>query len=226
MERVSHKMEGLIQRQKKLLEQSQAAVESRAARDKSQYLAAAGGFAAGVIVTAIGWLAASIVITGPAHMHANEKALAVQRGELEQLNDSIAQLHARVDSLAGSVSGLETGLTQVVKLAGSVTGSDAKPLSSSERPVAGSETSGTMAAPAGSEDGFQPTHMVTTRVNLRSAASVKAEPITVLAARTEVEYLSKSDGWYYVNTRLNGKGWCSSDYLSPLPSAQRNSSAR
>jgi len=226
MERVSHKMEGLIQRQKKLLEQSQAAVESRAARDRSQYLAAAGGFAAGVIVVAIGWLAASIVMTDPARLNASENALAVQRAELEKLNDDIAQLHARVESLAGSVSGLEAAFTQVVTLAGSVTDSDTNPRSTSEQPLSASDTSGQMLASTAPEKGFEPTHIVTTRVNLRSAASVKAEPITVLAAHTEVEYLSKSDGWYYVNTRSNGKGWCSSDYLSPLPSAQRNSSAR
>jgi hypothetical protein len=219
MERVSHKMEGLIQRQKKLLEQSQAAVESRAARDRSQYLAAAGGFAAGVVVAAIGWLAVSIMMTDPSRLNANQNALAVQRGELDKLNDDIAQLHRRVESLAGSVAGLEAGLTQLVTLAGSVADSDAKPRSASD-------TSGPMLASTGPEKGFEPTHIVTARVNLRSDASVKAEPITVLAAHTEVEYLGRSDGWYYVNTRSSGKGWCSSDYLSPLPSPQRNSSGR
>jgi hypothetical protein len=40
--------------------------------------------------------------------------------------------------------------------------------------------------------------------------------IAVMEAGSKVHYMRESDGWYYVNAPSYGKGWCSSEYLSPL----------
>jgi uncharacterized protein YgiM (DUF1202 family) len=69
-------------------------------------------------------------------------------------------------------------------------------------------------------EAFFPSHTVKAKVNLRPSASLHTTPIAVLNVGTEVEYISKSDGWYYVNTLTHGKGWCSSEYLSPLSPTQ------
>lgn len=63
---------------------------------------------------------------------------------------------------------------------------------------------------------FTPTHTVMARLNLRPSASLNTTPITVLKVGAQVEYISETDGWYHVNTKSSGKGWCSSNYLSPL----------
>ncbi|NOR39927.1 MAG: SH3 domain-containing protein [Gammaproteobacteria bacterium] len=63
---------------------------------------------------------------------------------------------------------------------------------------------------------FTPTHTVKARLNLRPSASLSTMPITVLKVGAQVEYISEIDDWYYVNTEFNGKGWCSSNYLSSL----------
>ena len=63
---------------------------------------------------------------------------------------------------------------------------------------------------------FTPTHIVKSRLNLRRSASSKAMSIAVMEAGSKVHYMRESDGWYYVNAPSYGKGWCSSEYLSPL----------
>ena len=66
------------------------------------------------------------------------------------------------------------------------------------------------------EEEFTPTHTVKARLNLRPSASLSTTPITVLKVGAQVEYISETDDWYYVNTKSSGKGWCSSNYLSSL----------
>jgi hypothetical protein len=68
--------------------------------------------------------------------------------------------------------------------------------------------------------GFVPTHTIKDRLNLRPSSSFDSTPIAVLKAGSEVEYIKEADGWYYVDTPLHGKGWCSSEYLSPLSPIQ------
>jgi glucose/arabinose dehydrogenase len=63
---------------------------------------------------------------------------------------------------------------------------------------------------------FVPTHTVKTNLNLRPSPSLNTAPIAVLKAGSEVEYIKEDDDWYYVNTQLHGKGWCSSKYLTSL----------
>ena len=63
---------------------------------------------------------------------------------------------------------------------------------------------------------FVPTHTVRANLNLRPSPSLNTTPIAVLKAGSEVDYIKEDDGWYYVNTQLHGKGWCSSKYLTSL----------
>lgn len=49
---------------------------------------------------------------------------------------------------------------------------------------------------------FIPTHIVEASLNLRPTATISSRPITTLEVGTEVQYISQSDGCYYVNTRL------------------------
>jgi len=63
---------------------------------------------------------------------------------------------------------------------------------------------------------FVPTHTVRATLNLRPSPSLDTTPIAILKAGSEIEYIKEDDGWYYVNTQLHGKGWCSSRYLTSL----------
>ena len=221
MEHVSHKMEHLIQRQKQLLEQSQANAKSRSAKDKTPYAMAVGGVAAGLTFALIIWLAKSI-ITEQIDTSATDRAVAGYTGAIGELSGKIARLSGNIGSLTASVSDLESRITRLMELTESIANMETR-YSSSHQTSADSTSSTALPMPAESIRSFVPTHIVKTRVNLRPAASLNTTPIAVLDVGTEVEYLSKSDGWYYVNTRSHGQGWCSSEYLDTL---QDKSSAK
>jgi hypothetical protein len=70
------------------------------------------------------------------------------------------------------------------------------------------------------EIAFVPTHTVNTRLNLRPSTSLDEAPIALLEVGTMVKYIDEENGWYYVDTALHGKGWCASEYLSPLQAGQ------
>jgi hypothetical protein len=220
MERVRQKMEELIQKQKRLQEQSQATIESRSAKDKSQYIIALGGVAAGITIAVIVWLAMSIVTTDHIDMSEADKAVTIHTGIIKKSSDNIAELNERVESLTKSVSILEARLTKIKALTDSIAIVETNHAASSPQQIPESAD----AKSAFEGKAFIPTHTVKAKVNLRPSASLRTTPITVLNVGTEVEYISKSDGWYYVNTQSHGKGWCSSDHLSPLLPTQRKSS--
>jgi len=221
MERVRQKMEEVIQKQKRLQEQSQATTESRSAKDKSQYILALGGVAAGLTIAVMVWLAMSIVMTDHINMSEADKAVTIHTGIIKKSSNNIAELNERVESLTESVSTLEARLTKIMALTDSIAIVETNRAASSPQQIPESAD----ANPAFEGNVFIPTHTVKARVNLRPSASLHTTPIAVLNVGTEVEYISKSDGWYYVNTQSHGKGWCSSEYLSPLSSTQRKSSA-
>jgi uncharacterized protein YgiM (DUF1202 family) len=237
MERARHKMEEVIRKHKRLQEKSQASTGSGSANNKSQYILALGGVAAGITIAVIVWLADSILTTNHFNMSAPERAEAVYTGELRKPLDNIARLNERVELLTESISGLEAKLTRIMVLTDSLTdigkqqpvpsrqdipeSADTGPVSDMNKSAA---SSAVHIAPE-TEKAFAPTHTVKTRVNLRPSASLKTKPIAVLKAGTEVEYLGKTDGWYYVRTQFHGKGWCASDYLSALSPARKNPSA-
>jgi hypothetical protein len=232
MERVRQKMEEVIQKQKRLQAQNQIKTESTEARDRSQYILAFGGVAAGLTIAVIVWLAKSIVMTD--HVSAADRAGAIHTVEIKMTSDHIARLNERVASLTESVSSLEAKLTYIMSLTDSIalavterTASSRQHMPESPDTVSiadmnKSDTSRVVQITTETEKAFIPSHTVKARVNLRPSASLHATPIAVLNVGTEVEYINKSDGWYFVNTRSHGKGWCSSEYLSPLLPRNRN----
>ncbi len=238
MERVRQKMEEEIQKQKWLQGQYQHKTESSQTKDKSQYMIALGGIAAGLTIAVIIMLAKSIVTKDHSNMFALDRDIAIHTGEISKPSDEIAMLNERVESLTESVSNLEAKLTHVMALTDSIAIVETKHADSSPQQIPESadansafdmnESNGSSAnqITTEAEKAFVPTHIVKARVNLRPSASLNTKPIAVLNVGTEVEYISKSDGWYYVNTQSHGKGWCSPDYLSHLSSTQRNSSAK
>lgn len=219
MERARHKIEEVIQKQKWLQEQSHA--KSSSAKDKSQYIIALGGVAAGLTIAVIAWLAMSIVMTDHIDISEADKAVTIHTGIIKKSSNNIAELNERVESLTESVSTLETSLTKIKGLTDSIAIVETNHAAFPPQQIP--ESADAKSAFDGKV--FIPTHTVKARVNLRPSASLHTTPIAVLNVGTEVEYISKSDGWYYVSTQSHGKGWCSSDYLSPLSSTQRKSSA-
>jgi len=97
-----------------------------------------------------------------------------------------------------------------------------EPITEPNEPQATTEPNASRSAHVTSEavNAFVPTHTVRARLNLRPSASLNTTPIAVLKIGSEVEYIKEADGWYYVNTRSHGKGWCSSEYLSSLSSSK------
>jgi hypothetical protein len=228
MEHVRQKMEEIRQKQKKLQEDSQLTTDSSPVNDRSQYLLALGGIAAGLIIAVMVWLAKSVVTTDHTDMIAPEKAEAVYTGEIRKSSDNIALLNERVELLTESVSTLEARLNRVMVLTDSITRLEKElgaasrqqiPEAADARPAFDrNESSASRAVHSTPEAGkaFAATHTVKARVNLRPSASLNTTPVAVLDAGTEVEYIKKADDWYYVNTQFHGKGWCSPDYLSPV----------
>jgi septal ring factor EnvC (AmiA/AmiB activator) len=232
MERARHKIEEVIKKQKWLQEQSHAKTESSSAKDKSQYMIALGGIAAGLTIAVIFMLAKSLVTKEHTNMFSADQDNAIQTVEIGKPSDEIAMLNERVESLSKSVSNLEDQLTHVIALADSIAIVETNRTASSPQQIPESadtnptleanESNVSRAVQTATETGeaFIPSHTVKARVNLRPSASLHTTPIAVLNVGTEVEYISKSDGWYYVNTLAHGKGWCSSEYLSPLSPTQ------
>jgi hypothetical protein len=230
---VRQKMEEDIQKQKWLKGQFQHKTGSSPAKDKSQYLIALGGIAAGLTIAVIILLAMSIVTKDHNNMLGAESDNAIHTGELRKPSDDIAMLNERVKSLTESVYKLEAELTHIKKLTDSIAivetdHASATPQQGSESVDASSAfdsndstTSTVMGNTQESGKTFIPTHTVNTRVNLRPTASLNTKPIAVLNIGTKVEFISKSDNWYYVNTQSHGKGWCSSKYLSKLSPMQQ-----
>jgi hypothetical protein len=236
MKRVRQKMEEEIQKQKWLQGQYQPKTGSSPAKDKSQYMIALGGIAAGLTIAVIFMLAKSLITKEHINMFAADRDNVIQTGEIRKPSDEIAMLNERVKSLTETVYNLESQLTHVQALTDSIAIVETKRSASSPsqlpEPVDvnsasdmnNSNVSTVVDNAPETVKAFIPTHTVKTRINLRPSASLHTTPIAVLNVGTEVEYISKSDGWYYVNTQSHGKGWCSSEYLSPLLPTQRRSS--
>ena len=221
MEHARQKLEEEIQKQKWLQGQYQPKSGSGPARDKSQIMIALGGIAAGLTIAVIFMLSKSLVNKDHDNLFASDRDNAIHTDEIRAPSDEIAMLNKRVESLNESVATLETQLTRITALTDSFTDVETKHPPSSPQQISGPVPSSTIQLTTEVKKAFDPSHIVNARVNLRPSASLHTTPIAVLNVGTEVEYISQSDDWYYVNTRSHGKGWCSSDYLSPLLPAQR-----
>jgi len=121
MKRVRQKMEEEIQKQKWLQGQYQSKTGSSPAKDKSQYMIALGGIAAGLIIAVIFMLAKSLVTKEHINMFAADRDNAIQAGEIRKPSDEIAMLNERVESLSKSVSTMEGQFTHVIALTDSIT---------------------------------------------------------------------------------------------------------
>ena len=232
MEHVREKIEEIRQQQKRMHKHSQVLAESGSANNRSQIIVALGGIAAGLALVVIVWLAYSIVTTGHIWMIMPEAAKASHTDEIKKLSDNIAQLNERVELLTDTVTRLEASLMRVRVLAYPINNTEEVHASSSHGNMHESveaksaSTTNESNAPsiaqvsADTSKPFIPTHTVKARLNLRPATTLNSRPIATLRVGTKVQYISQSDGWDYVNTRLHGKGWCSSDYLSPLLQTQ------
>jgi hypothetical protein len=152
----------------------------------------------------------------------------IHESQIREANEAIKQLNDRVELLTKSISSLGAELTQVMELVEAnnkiekttFTDQDT-PEPADEKPVtsmADSQASGVTDSAAKSDNTFIPTHVVKTRLNLRTSISLDDAPIGVLSTGTKVSYIDEANGWYYVDTERLGKGWCASQYLSPLSS--------
>ena len=201
---------------------------STSASDKSQYIFALGGVAAGLTIALIAWLAKSLFMPGDINITSPESTVAIHASKIRETNENIDQLNERVGLLTDSISKMETRLKRVMELTDPIGDIGMGHETSLQRNLPGTvgdeSTFGAKDThPIGdtqptteTEKAFVPTHTVKSRINLRPSSSKNTTPIAVLKVGTKVEYIREMDGWYYVNTQFHGKGWCSSEYLSPL----------
>jgi hypothetical protein len=231
MDYFGQKLEEIKQEQKRSYEDSQDKIESSSAK-KSQYILILGGIVAGLAIAVILLLSKMIVVRDNINLIAPKSAETIHTIEIKKTNDNIAQLNERVELITESISNLESNLMRIIVLTDSNTDVEKVRTSSSKQYIPESvdaELALDMKKPDASKvlhmtpeavKAFTPTHTVEARINLRPSSSLSTTPIAVLKVGSEVEYIRETDGWYYVNTSFHGKGWCSSEYLSPLSPIQ------
>lgn len=176
------------------------------------------GLTAGAAVTAMAWW---VKTDAPA---------------IESTGRNIDLLNRRVEQLGEEIAGLESGLTRLLELAESagnrerreaavVTDVIAEPAQAVSVPAPDvtaaeveteAETGTREPVMVSPDEGLSPTHSVSSRLNLRPSASLDTIPVAVLPVGTQVEKISETGDWYYVDAGVHGKGWCFSDYLAPL----------
>mgnify|MGYP001823153639 FL=1 len=224
---VRQKLNDIRQKQLASQEKSQHPVPSPPTRAKSHYIFALGGVAAGLTIAIAAWLAESLLTTQDVNIITPESHVTVDSGAIRETSDQIDQLNVRIRLLADSIASLETSLTGLKVLASpsnniemqhANTLQENAPETTGEDPKL--EASGIYNHKPDTENAFVPTHTVRTRLNLRHSSSLDTMPIATLSAGTRVEYIREDNDWYYVDTIQHGKGWCFSDYLSPLSDMQ------
>ena len=215
---------------------SQGNTESASSRDISPFLVALGGVVAGLTIAGLIWLAR---ITLADHMNFTAMATAdvIQPDKFRNTAGTIAQLNERVEALNHTVSSLEAKLTRVMEITDAISSDNEKHAGSSHQVLSESDEhdSESDSSRVGmsrdihgvpeTREPFVVTHTIKTRVNLRPTTSLNSKPIAVLKVGTEVQYIRESDGWDYVMTQSHGKGWCSSEYLSPVLARKQRTSA-
>jgi hypothetical protein len=235
MGQVRQRIEEIKQLQRERMQGSpQTTTGYGAAHDRPQYLIALGGVAVGLLIAAVIWLANPLATEDNSNSIRPEAAGTISVDELRKTNDNIARLNHRMELLADKFASIDAKFERILVMTDSmsnVENKDASPLQelspdpAVQAPEYSKDTSGTTRADNiahEAEQAFVPTHRVNARVNLRPSTALNTTPIAVLDTGTEVEYISETDGWYYVNTRSHGKGWCASDYLSPLQPAKQD----
>lgn len=231
MDDFGRKLQAIKEKQKVLNVNSQAKFESISVK-KSQYILFLGGVVAGLTIAVILLLSKMIVVKDNTNLIAQKSAETIHTIEIKKTNNNIAQLNERVELLTESISNLDSKLMRTIMRPASNTDIEKKHISTSKQYIPESDdaklaldtkeptASRVVHVTPEAEKAFDPTHIVKDNINLRPSASLDSTPIAVLKAGSEVEYIKEADGWYYVDTPFNGKGWCSSEYLSPLSTIQ------
>jgi hypothetical protein len=221
---IRNKLNEIRQQQLESNKKLQSSRPDTTASDKSLKIALLGGVAIGFLAA---WLMNTLLSTEDVWPLGQDSPMAIHENEIRQANEAIEQLNDRVALLDKSISSLGAVLTQVMELAESdnkmvtTTFTDhAAPKPADEKPLAtmaNTQAPGVTNRAITDDKAFIPTHVVKTRLNLRTSKSLDEAPIGVLSAGTKVSYIDEENGWYYVDTERFGKGWCASKYLSPMP---------
>lgn len=209
-------------RQKRLESEKniQANETSSTSNDKPLIIMALSGVATGLIIA---WLIYLSLSTDDADLITQKSRIVIYENEIREANKIIEQLNDRVELLTETISNLEPELVHTNefmednKIAEKMNSTEQEP-SEQARETLQPTTSESQDSAAASATAFIPTHVVKTRLNLRTSRSLDNVPIGILNTGTEVRYIDEVNGWYYVDTRQLGKGWCASEYLSPLTS--------
>ena len=198
----------------------QANETSSTSNDKPLIIMALSGVATGLIIA---WLIYLSLSTDDADLIAQKSRIVIYENEIREANKIIEQLNDRVELLTETISNLEPELVHTNefmednKIAEKMNSTEQEP-SEQARETLQPTTSESQDSAAASATAFIPTHVVKTRLNLRTSRSLDNVPIGILNTGTEIRYIDEVNGWYYVDTRQLGKGWCASEYLSPLTS--------
>ena len=227
MDQVQKRLDEIKQKQLQMQESIQAARARASTKDKSHLITALIGIAAGITIAVIAWLAYALLTTKDIDIRTWDIRTAILGKLNSKTDEQIEQLNDRVELLSESISRLEMRFDQFMESAS--TSDDVTDKESSNQVDTPEDYSDSTVEPDTSditnlhsdkEDAFDPTHMVKTRLNLRPSTSLDEAPIALLEVGTMVKYIDEEDGWYYVDTALHGKGWCASEYLSPLQKIQ------
>jgi hypothetical protein len=237
MEQARQRIEEIKQQQRdRNRESNLPTTETGGAHGRPRYLIAVGGIAVGLMMAAVIWLTKPLVTEDKHESNQTEAAEVISSAEIRKTNDNIARLNQSMQMLAETISNMDTKFKRILVMAESMTDVENKNTYTlqelSTDPVVkasgfdedNSGKSRVDNAEHETKQTFVPTHVVNARINLRPSISLDTTPIAVLNIGTEVEYISETDGWYYVDTRSHGKGWCSSEYLSSLQDSQQDAS--
>ena len=217
---IRNKLNEIRQKQLESEKNLQANETSSMSNDKPLIIMALSGVATGLIIA---WLIYLFLSTDDADLIAQKSRIVIYENEIREANKIIEQLHDRVELLTKTISNLEPEFVHTNefmednKIAEKMDSTGQEP-SEQARETLQPTTSEPQDSAAASATAFIPTHVVKTRLNLRTSRSLDNVPIGVLNTGTEVKYIDEVNGWYYVDTRQLGKGWCASEYLSPLTS--------
>jgi len=232
MEQARQRIEEIKQQQRKRMRGSNPpTTESGGAHGRPQYLIALGGIAVGLMIATVIWLTKPLVTEDKHESYQTKSAEVITSAEIKKTNDKIARLNQSMEMLTETISNMDAKFKRILVIADSKTDVENKNANTLQElstdpavksSVFDEESSGKSRADNAeheTQQAFTPTHVVNARINLRPSMSLDTTPIAILDIGTKVEYISETDGWYYVNTRPHGKGWCSSDYLSSLQPA-------
>ena len=217
MDQVKQRLDEIKRKQLEMLENSRATSSKDSSKDKSHLVTALMGIAAGITIAAIAWFAYALVTTKDIDIRTWDIRTAILENLNSKTDEQIDELNDRVELLAESITRLEMKFNQYMESDSSTQMDIPEDQSDSNVEL---DTPSATDSQHEAEIAFVPTHTVNTRLNLRPSTSLDEAPIALLEVGTMVKYIDEENGWYYVDTALHGKGWCASEYLSPLQAGQ------